>query len=227
MGWSNPTGETLMPTDGATHSSGGDSPNEQTGARPDDQLVFAPHDLRDRGTTTSAGDADLGFALAPRPATAPLPSAAEAGTFVAVAPMPPVRPPTPSDSFVISQPPVATSRPAADALAAVPAFAITALPALAITALPAFAITAVPGAAVTVPVPVQPGDPGAEPLWLVREPSAGAPLPHGWSPHQGGVVDRTTHAAILRLREEAVHVSWQAAWLATTSGDLKHHRRTR
>jgi hypothetical protein len=199
-----------MPTDGATRSSG-ESPHVETNPRPDEHLVFAPHELRDGSGTTSAADADLGFALAPRPAAAPLPSEAAAGTFVTVDPIAPPRLPTRSDTFVISQPPAAVSRPAADALAGAPAFVIT----------------AVPGDAVASPVPVRAGEPGADPLWLVREPSAESASPQGWSPRQGGVVDRTTRAAILRLREEAVHVSWQAAWLATTSGELKHHRRSR
>jgi hypothetical protein len=73
-------------------------------------------------------------------------------------------------------------------------------------------------------------DPTAEPPWTVREPDPGSvPAPalsrRGWSTRHSNIPDASAHAAMLRLREEAVHVSWKAAWIAVTSADPRLSRK--
>jgi hypothetical protein len=77
--------------------------------------------------------------------------------------------------------------------------------------------------------------PAASELWTTRNPlkDAATEKPHpgavrrGWSTRHSEVVDRSAHATMLRLREEAVNVSWKAAWIAvtTTSPGLLRRRR--
>jgi hypothetical protein len=38
-------------------------------------------------------------------------------------------------------------------------------------------------------------------------------------------MERTAHDTMRRLREEAVHVSWKAAWIAVTSADSRLYRK--
>ena len=66
----------------------------------------------------------------------------------------------------------------------------------------------------------------AEELWTTREQGKevesavpAAPSRRGWSTRHSEVVDRSAHATMLRLREEAVNVSWKSAWIAVTSAN--------
>lgn len=73
-------------------------------------------------------------------------------------------------------------------------------------------------------------DRNAEPLWVVRTPeaeptAAAAAARRGWSTRQSHLTDRSANATVLRLREEAVHVSWNAAWIAVTAADPRLSRK--
>jgi hypothetical protein len=75
-------------------------------------------------------------------------------------------------------------------------------------------------------------DAGDELPWTVRDPAVGSSSPaalsrRGWSSRRSGVPDSTAAAAMLRLREEAVHVSWKAAWIAVTTADPRLSRKRR
>jgi hypothetical protein len=77
----------------------------------------------------------------------------------------------------------------------------------------------------------------ADQLWTTRssapDPASTAPSApqassrRGWSTRQSEVVDRSAHATMLRLREEAVDVSWKAAWIAVTSCEPRLLRKRR
>jgi hypothetical protein len=73
-------------------------------------------------------------------------------------------------------------------------------------------------------------DRDAEPLWVERtraaEPAAAAlAARRGWSTRQSHLTDRSAQATVLRLREEAVHISWNAAWIAVTAADPRLSRK--
>ncbi len=65
----------------------------------------------------------------------------------------------------------------------------------------------------------------SDPPWTVREPvRSPAAARRGWSTRPSHLGDRSAHAAMLRLREEAVHVSWKAAWIAVTAANPRLSR---
>jgi hypothetical protein len=231
-----------MPTDASAGDSR-DSSRQDTLPDEHDELTFATHDLRRERPQPSAGE-DLGFAPADRPGESPVAEDAiffvPGGRQAAAVPPAPPNPPmpvspvspgppralAPADSFVIREAHVA------------PAFPVDAL---------------VVGAAAAGEAPVHQGlaasiqdrpfqvssftrpaapDPGAELPWTVRDPDAGsdrAPslVRRGWSSRRSSVPDPTAAAAILRLREEAVDVSWKAAWIAVTTADPRLARKRR
>jgi hypothetical protein len=205
-----------MPND-ARPATGGDSASEAAGPQPDDELVFAAQDLGGGETPTPPPVVEeLGFALAPRPEADPA-GTDHTGSFVpggrdAAPAVPPPR--AAPDGFVITQPQgVAPSLPV-DALVVGAPVAIPAVPA----ARPSFRISA-DGA--------QASSQTAEPPWLVRDlvprPAQSASRP-GWAMPHSDLADRAADATMLRLREEAVHVSWKAAWIAVTAADRKLYR---
>jgi hypothetical protein len=77
--------------------------------------------------------------------------------------------------------------------------------------------------------------PAASELWTTRNPAkpAATEQPHpgaarrGWSMRHSEVVDRSAQATMLRLREEAVNVSWKSAWIAVTTSDPRLLRKRR
>jgi hypothetical protein len=229
-----PPGELLMPTD-ASAGDGGDSQREDT--RPDrvDDLVFAAHDLgRDRAPRTAATDDELGFAPAKRPVEGP--PAEPVGSFVPggrdapVVPAPfPVQlalPPSsaPADGFVIREPQgVAPVAPVDTLVVGAPTAAHEVAPTPAVRDHQSFRISATGGAG---------SDLTSEQLWTVRDPSpspvstpSASALRRGWSTRPSQPLDHSAQATMLRLREEAVHVSWKAAWIAVTAADPRLSRR--
>ena len=178
-----------MPTD-ASAGGGDDLPVEA----PQDELTFAFHDLG-RGRAAEQPHRDLGFA----PSRNVEPTLAE----------------PPQDGFVIHQPESPAAATPVDALvvgAPEPVPAAEAPP----PAPGAFRISS------ATAVPAAP----PEELWTTREPANGAapaapaaPSRRGWSTRHSELVDRSANATMLRLREEAVNVSWKAAWMAVTSAN--------
>ncbi len=179
-----------MPTD-ASAGDGDGLPVEV----PEDEFTFAAHDMG-RERAPEQRQRDLG--LAPSPTVeAPLADPPEDG-FVIHQPQS-VAPAAPVDALVVGAPEPA---PVAEAPPPGP---------------DAFRISS--ATAVTAATP-------AEELWTTREPTKkaapaapAAPSRRGWSTRHSGVVDRSANATMLRLREEAVNVSWKAAWMAVTSAD--------
>jgi len=179
-----------MPTD--TSSVDGDElPAEDA----DDELTFAAHDLgRDRAPVQGARD--LGFEI-PKPAGERV-TAADSDGFV-IRQVESMAPAAPVDTLVVGAPEPA---PAAEAPA---------------PALPnAFRISSATAAPAV--------QPRANELWTTREPArepAATPSAsrRGWSTRHSELVDRSANATMLRLREEAVNVSWKAAWIAVTSAN--------
>jgi hypothetical protein len=178
-----------MPTD-ASAGDGNDLPVEG----PEDELTFAAHDLG-RGRASEPPQRDLGFATTRT--VEPEPSAPPEDGFVIHQPQT-VAPAAPVDALVVGAPepaPVDEVPPPPDA------FRIS-------------SATAVPAAS------------PAEELWTTREQekeveSAVPPAPsrRGWSTRHSELVDRSANATMLRLREEAVNVSWKSAWIAVTSAN--------
>jgi hypothetical protein len=187
-----------MPTD--TSAGHGDGPPTEV---PDDDLTFAVHDLgRDRAAEPAP--AELGFAPAQR-----------------AEPVEAVVPASGDDGFVIRQPQSVAPTAAVDALvvgAPEPASAPEVSPA----PLNRFVI----GSA-----SASPASPSAEELWTTRDPAPEPPAirtsRRGWSPRHSELVDRSAQATMLRLREEAVNVSWKAAWIAVTSANPRLLRKRR
>lgn len=189
-----------MPTD----TSAG-SPPEGEAAQPadDENLVFAAHDLgRDRPVPARRPDEDADFAEAPRPgetgaspppAAIPTHTSTPARAGFVIRDMVDDAPRAPVDTLVVNDTP-----PALQAGAIVPksAFRITSSPA-----------TPVAGG-VESPLP-----------WTVRGPAPQAAVSQGWTPRAGGRSERSAKDTLRRLREDAVHVSWRAAWIAVTSAD--------
>jgi len=143
----------------------------------------------------------------------------------ALSPGPP-RALAPADSFVIREAHVAPAFPV-DALV-VGAAAAAEAP---LHQVPAASIQDRPFQVSSFTRPAAP-DPGAELPWTVRDPDAGsdrAPslVRRGWSSRRSSVPDLTAAAAILRLREEAAHVSWKSAWIAVTTADPRLARKRR
>jgi hypothetical protein len=176
-----------------TSAGRGDGPPAEA---PDDDLTFAVHDLG-RERATEEEPADLGFAPVARADASP-PAAGEDG-FVIHQPQS-VAPAAPVDALVVGAPePVSPAE--APATAALTGFMID-------------SASVAPAASAT-----------AQELWTTREPApepAATPTPtsrRGWSTRHSELVDRSAHATMLRLREEAVNVSWKAAWIAVTSAE--------
>jgi hypothetical protein len=185
------------------------------------------------------------------PAGSPPPAApsAPAAASVPTAPSPPAGPPTPAVAAPPAPPALfagdaaAPPRPLAPAQGFViretqvaPAFPVDALvvggpaategqererPALAEQPRP-FKVSSF-----TTPDAAQPS---AEVPWTVRGAAPGSvPAPavvrRGWSSRRTGVPESSAAAAILRLREEAVHVSWKSAWIAVTAANPRRARK--
>jgi hypothetical protein len=162
-----------------------------------DDLVFAAHDLgRDRQPSREEPQEDLGFVSGRRDA-----------------------PPTPADGFVIREP---SGPPPA---AAVDALVVGAQPSPAMArpaAVPLRSFHVLAGGADAV------SDAGGALPWTVRDASVAdppSPSRRGWSARQSRLMERTAHDTMRRLREEAVHVSWKAAWIAVTSADSRLYRK--
>lgn len=231
-----------MPTDAA--GEGGDPTRGAIPPQPDDnELVFAAQDLgRDR-RPAPAPDEDVDFTIAPRRTADAEPGDGQVGSFVpggrdvappsspspSLMPVPATSPSLPADDFVIREfvirepEGVAPSDP-------VDALAVGAPPRepapsngsahAAAEVRPAFTLTAATAAV--------PFNSSAEPPWLVRgsaERAVASASPDGWGTRTGDLVDGSAHATMLRLREEAVEVTWKAAWIAVTSADRKLLRR--
>ncbi len=195
-----------MPTEPS--SGGGDDHATEAS---DDELTFAVHDLG-RERAPEPAPRDLGFVPA-RPAALVSPPASPVATTVdgphpADVPTPSadgfvirdadrVAPAAPVDALVVGAPePIAVAEPASPAAGRADAFQINS------------------ASAMRAPSPSA--------LWTTRDPTPAAEVPtapsrRGWSTRHSEVVDRSAHATMLRLREEAVNVSWKAAWLAVTS----------
>jgi hypothetical protein len=181
-----------------TDSSAGDRDDPPVGVEEDD-LTFAAHDFR-RGHVPAPAPRDVGFAPV-RPAEQV--SAPEEDGFV-IRPADGLAPAAPVDALVVGAP-----EPAAD----------TVMPAAASPS--AFRISSITGTAAVQPT--------ADELWTTRDP-APQPAPtqtarRGWSTRHTERVDRSAHATMLHLREEAVNVSWKAAWIAVTSANPRLLRR--
>jgi hypothetical protein len=186
-----------MPTESS--SGGGD---ERVTAAPDDDLTFAVQDLgRERAPAPERAPRDLGFIPARPVVSSPAaPPTSPADGFVirdadGVAPVAPV------DALVVGAPEPASLPVDADVAVDTPP--------------DAFRINSSTASA---------RSPSPQELWTTRnpipEPAAPAPaVPsrRGWSTRQSEVVDRSAHATMLRLREEAVNVSWKSAWIAVTA----------
>jgi hypothetical protein len=159
---------------------------------PDDDLTFAVHDLG-RERATEEGSPDLGFA----PATLADPPAVASD----------------EDGFVIRQPQSVAPAAPVDAL-------VVGAPEPAPSPQPA---TSSPNRFMIGSSSAGHDKVNEQELWMTREP-APEPTPaptsrRGWSTRHSQVVDRSAHATMLRLREEAVNVSWKSAWIAVTSAD--------
>ncbi|MDQ6846660.1 MAG: hypothetical protein M3019_03630 [Candidatus Dormibacteraeota bacterium] len=186
-----------MPTD-ASAGHGDNLPVEV----PEDELTFAAHDMG-RGRAPEQSQRDVGFAPSETVAT-------------------PASGPPQDDGFVIHQPQTVAPAAPVDALvvgAPEPAPVAEAPP----PGTDAFRISSATA--------VLAAD-SAEELWTNREPAKEAapaapavPSRRGWSTRQSALVDRSANATMLRLREEAVNVSWKAAWMAVTSANPRLLRR--
>ena len=181
----------------------GERPNPDEG---DDELVFATPDLgRGRPVVAPEPDDELGFAAVPRPEQpSPKPRAQAAADGFVIREAPGATPTAPLDSLVVGVPEPAPADPVEEDEPPVPA-----------TPMP-FRITRSTAA------------PAAEQLWTTRDApdeTAAVPTRRGWATRQAQVADRSVHATTLRLREEAVNVSWKSAWIAVSVADPKLARR--
>jgi hypothetical protein len=219
-----------MPTD-ASAGENGDSGHTDVPATASDDLTFAAQDLgRDRAPREAAVDDELGFAPTARPVAEP--TAEHTDSFVATerpGPPAPVRlggpPPLPPpfavpDGFVIREPAAAPTAPV-DALVVGAPLRSGDAPRPNPVPTGSFTITSMSPIAV---------DPNAPPPWIVRVPepppkASAMDARRGWGTRPGNLTDRSAHAAIIRLREEAVQVSWKAAWIAVTAADPRLSRR--
>lgn len=184
-----------MPTDPS--SGGGD---DRAAEAPDDQLTFAVHDLG-RERAPERPSRELGFTPVTAPVAVPSVPAPPAADGFVIRDAKGVAPAAPVDALVVGAPePVAAAEPdgaAADQQRN------------------AFRVNAATAA------PAKAGE-----LWTTRDPAPQPAAPaqpagerRGWSTRHSEVVDRSAHATMLRLREEAVNVSWKSAWIAVTSCD--------
>jgi hypothetical protein len=188
-----------MPTD---PSVGGD--DDRVTEAPDDDLTFAVQDLgRERGPASAPRDHGFVPTRATPVASPPEPpaTAGSAGDGFVIRDADGAAPSAPVDALVVGAPePVVTAMPEAPPSGHTDAFQIS---------------------SATTARAASPGQ-----LWTTRNPAPAlaaeapsAPSRRGWSTRHSEVVDRSAHATMLRLREEAVEVSWKAAWIAVTSCD--------
>jgi hypothetical protein len=220
-----------MPTD-ASAGENGDSGDADAPATTSDDLTFATQDLgRDRAPRQAASDDELGFAPTARPVAEP--PAEHTDSFVATertgppAPgrlgaQPPPSPPISAvpDGFVIREPGAAPTAPV-DALVVGAPLRAGDAPRPNPLSNGSFTITTMSQAA---------PDPNAPPPWTVRAPELSPEASfmdarRGWGTRAGNLTDRSAHAAMIRLREEAVQVSWKAAWIAVTAADPRLSRK--
>lgn len=179
-----------------------------------DPLVFAPHHLgRDRSATPPSPDEDAGFVAAPRPGDVvspppPMPPAAPApppgGTpaahgFLIRDLVDTAVPRAPVDALVVNDSP---PRPAPAAIAPQAGFRIHSTPP-----------TQLAGGESALP-------------WTVRHPGprrAGAPAT--WTAREGRLAERSAKDMMRRLRDDAVDVAWNSAWIAVKSADSRRFKR--
>jgi hypothetical protein len=224
-----------MPTDAA--GEGGDPTRGVIPPEPDDdELVFAAQDLgRDR-RPAPAPDQDVDFAIAPRRTADPGRGDGHVGSFVPggrdaappLLPVPATSPSLPADDFVIREFVIREPEGVApsDPVDALVVGAPPREPAASNGSAPAAEVR--PAFAVTTPTAAAPVNSSTEPPWLVRGPArraAPSASRDAWGTRTGDLVDGSAHATMLRLREEAVDVTWKAAWIAVTSADRKLLRR--
>lgn len=204
-----------MPTDtfAVEH---GDSEPAKAAVFSVDELTFATPDLgREPAARPRDADDDLDFAPAPRPfEERPAHRDPEATPAAPPRPLPPEAAPgsRPVDTFVIRE-----------AHSGVPATPVDAL--VVGAPRPALDAAALEPAPMAFRVSSSTGRPGVreaeEPPWTVRDakpPQETAPSPRGWATRPTSVgAERSAHMALLRLREEAVHVSWTSAWIAVNA----------
>lgn len=173
-----------------------------------DDLVFAAHDLgRDRPLPPPRPDEGVEFAMAPRPGEIPPPPpppppAPPAGSLPAA--------PTKHDGFVIREPVDVPQAPVDALVVGAPVSPAAPRP---IATKAEFRIHSSPDK------PSAAADADSEP-WTVREVApASMSASKGWTARKGGLSERSTQETVRRLREDAVHTSWRAAWVAMTSAD--------
>jgi hypothetical protein len=220
-----------MPTDASAGENGDPGRNESPAGAPDD-LTFAAQDLgRDRPPRQAAANDELGFAPTARPVAEPPPEHTD--SFVATerpgspasvplgrAPAPPPLTFAAPKGFVIREPGAAPTAPVDALVVGAPRRAGDA-PTPNPAPLGSFTITTMSLAA---------ADPNAPPPWTVRAPesspeAAAMDARRGWGTRAGNLADRSAQAAMIRLREEAVQVSWKAAWIAVTAADPRLSRK--
>jgi hypothetical protein len=196
-----------MPTEPS--SGGGDDPVTEA---PDDELTFAVHDLGRERAPESAPPRDLGFIPARPVVTSPAPPIAAPPAR----PAPGASPASAADGFVIREADGVAPAAPVDALVVGAPEPVAAPELDTPPADPREAFRINSSTAARAPSPGE--------LWTTRnpapEPAAEAPATpsrRGWSTRHSEVVDRSAHATMLRLREEAVNVSWKSAWIAVTS----------
>ena len=171
----------------------------------EDELTFAVQDLgRDRATPPVVRALDFAPS-SPAPVPAPTPAVPSGEDGFVIRQPHGVAPAAPVDALVVGA--TEPEAPAAPAVATPPT---------------SFMITSASMAAAS---------PTAEELWTTREPAPATPAPQpsrrGWATRHSELVDRSAQATMLRLREEAVNVSWKAAWIAATSADPRLLRKRR
>jgi hypothetical protein len=208
-----------MPTDTFAVEHGDSEPAKAAVFSVDD-LTFATPDLGREATASPHGaDDDLDFALAPR-LFEERPAHRDRGATPAPAPAPrPLSPDAapgsrPIDTFVIRE--AHSGVPATPVDALVVGAPRTALDAAALEPAPiAFRVSSSTGRLAARE--------SEEPPWTVRDakpPKDTAPSPRGWATRAiSAGADRSAHLVLLRLREEAVHVSWTSAWIAVNAAD--------
>jgi hypothetical protein len=197
---SQPLGESLMPTD-VSAGKGAGPPGDDAGTDPTEDLVFAEHDLRREAPRPAGKDDHVDFAVADR--ATPAAATSDHDTFV----IGEVTADTPLDALVVGG---AKRKAAGTAPAASPA------------ATSAPASTAKPGFRVTTHSNPTTALPSTELPWTVRDPNpAPAGPPRGWTSRQSELMDRSAQDTVSRLREDAVHTTWKAAWIAVTSADRR------
>jgi hypothetical protein len=200
-----------MPTDapaGTPPEGGAPEPAE------DDPLVFAAHHLgRDRSAPPPHPDETAGFATAPRPGEV-------APATPAPAPVPAAHPPagTPAPHGFLIRDLVDTAAPRAPVDALVVNDAPSGPAPGAIVPQAGFRIHSAPA------TPLVGGDAGLP--WTVRNPGPRAPgSPGQWTAREGRLAERSAKDMMRRLREDAVDVSWNSAWIAVKSADPRRFKR--